>query len=54
MKNCIEDWETKLDKIVAETINQNMTLISGIPPTKIPNPSFGKIVQICIHQRKKH
>jgi hypothetical protein len=30
--NCIEDWETKLDKIVSETINQNMTLISGIPP----------------------
>jgi len=30
--NCIEDWETKLDQIVAETINQNMTLISGIPP----------------------
>jgi len=30
--NCIEDWETKLDKIVAETIDQNMTLISGIPP----------------------
>ena len=30
--NCIEDWETKLDKIVAETIQQNMTLISGIPP----------------------
>ncbi len=30
--NCIEDWETKLDKIVAETILQNMTLISGIPP----------------------
>ncbi len=30
--NCIEDWETKLDKIVAETVNQNMTLISGIPP----------------------
>ena len=30
--NCIEDWETKLDKIVAETINENMTLISGIPP----------------------
>jgi ferredoxin len=28
----LEDWETKLDKIVAETINQNMTLISGIPP----------------------
>jgi len=30
--NCIEDWETKLDRIVDETINQNMTLISGIPP----------------------
>lgn len=30
--NCIEDWETKLDKIVAETLGQNMTLISGIPP----------------------
>lgn len=30
--NCIDEWETKLDKIVEETINQNMTLISGIPP----------------------
>lgn len=30
--NCIEDWETKLQKIVDETINQRMTLISGIPP----------------------
>src|SRR5690242_10372442 len=30
--NCIEDWETKLDKIVEETMNQDMTLISGIPP----------------------
>ena len=30
--NCIEDWETKLDKIVAETIHQDMRLISGIPP----------------------
>ena len=30
--NCIEDWETKLEKIVDETINENMTLISGIPP----------------------
>jgi hypothetical protein len=30
--NCIEDWETKLDKVVEETISQNMTLISGIPP----------------------
>ena len=30
--NCIEEWEEKLDKIVKETIEQNMTLISGIPP----------------------
>ncbi|MDR3711593.1 MAG: GH3 auxin-responsive promoter family protein [Puia sp.] len=30
--NCIEDWETKLDKIVEETLGQNMSLISGIPP----------------------
>ena len=30
--NCIEDWETKVDAIVNETLNENMTLISGIPP----------------------
>lgn len=30
--NCIEDWETKLDKIVEETMEKPMTLISGIPP----------------------
>jgi hypothetical protein len=30
--NCIEDWETKLDKIIDETIDQDMRLISGIPP----------------------
>src|SRR5882724_6479166 len=30
--NCIEEWEAKLDKIVEETINQDMTLIGGIPP----------------------
>ena len=30
--NCIEDWEQKLEKIVDETIGENMTLISGIPP----------------------
>ena len=30
--NCIEDWETKVDKIVEETEKENMTLISGIPP----------------------
>ena len=30
--NCIEDWETKVDAIVQETIQENMTVISGIPP----------------------
>ncbi|HQY10931.1 MAG: GH3 auxin-responsive promoter family protein [Ferruginibacter sp.] len=30
--NCIDEWEEKLDKIVEETISQDMTLISGIPP----------------------
>ncbi len=30
--NCIEDWEEKLEKIIDETLSQNMTLISGIPP----------------------
>lgn len=30
--NLIEDWEKKVDQIVEETYNQNMTLISGIPP----------------------
>ena len=29
--NCIEDWETKVDAIVAETINEDMAVISGIP-----------------------
>ena len=30
--NCIEDWESKVDHIVEETKNQDMTFISGIPP----------------------
>lgn len=30
--NIIEDWETKLDKIVEETLKVDMRLISGIPP----------------------
>lgn len=29
--NCIEDWETKVNAIVEETVNENMTIISGIP-----------------------
>jgi hypothetical protein len=30
--NCIDDWEEKLDRIIDETLKENMTLISGIPP----------------------
>ena len=29
--NCIEDWETKVDEIVKETVVEDMRLISGIP-----------------------
>ena len=29
--NCIEDWETKVDAIVEETLPKDMTIISGIP-----------------------
>ena len=29
--NCIEDWDTKVNAIVDETINEDMTVISGIP-----------------------
>lgn len=29
--NCIEDWETKVDKIVDETLQEDMSVISGIP-----------------------
>jgi len=29
--NCIEDWETKVDAIVEETLQENMTAIAGIP-----------------------
>jgi GH3 auxin-responsive promoter len=30
--NCIEDWETKLEKVIDETLPVDMSLISGIPP----------------------
>ncbi|NNE78473.1 MAG: GH3 auxin-responsive promoter family protein [Pricia sp.] len=29
--NCIEDWETKVNAIVDETIKEDMTVIAGIP-----------------------
>ena len=30
--NCIEDWEEKIEAIVEETVNQDMRILSGIPP----------------------
>ncbi len=30
--NCIEDWEAKLEKVIEETLKEDMSLISGIPP----------------------
>ena len=41
--NCIEDWETKVDKVVEETLPENMTLISGIPPWLVMY--FEKLIQ---------
>ena len=29
--NCIEDWESKVEAVIDETIDQDMTLIGGIP-----------------------
>lgn len=29
--NCIEDWETKVNEVVKETENEDMTVIAGIP-----------------------
>ncbi len=42
--NCIEEWEEKLDKIVEETLGQNLTLIGGIPPWM--QMYFDRIVQV--------
>jgi phenylacetate-coenzyme A ligase PaaK-like adenylate-forming protein len=49
--NCIDDWEQKVDAIVDETIHQDMTLISGIPPwvqmyfDKLSEKSGGKPIK---------
>ena len=49
--NCIDDWESKVDAIVDETINENMTLISGIPAwvqmyfEKLQKKSGGKLIK---------
>ena len=42
--NCIEDWEKKVDAIVEETRNENMTVISGIPSWV--QMYFEKLIQV--------
>lgn len=50
--NCIEDWETKVDAIVEETLQENMTIISGIPSwvqmyfEKIQNKTGKKVGEV--------
>ncbi|MHA4894823.1 GH3 auxin-responsive promoter family protein [Pedobacter sp. PWIIR3] len=49
--NCIEDWEQKVDAIVEETWQEDMRLISGIPPwvqmyfDKLTEKSDGKKIK---------
>jgi hypothetical protein len=49
--NCMEDWEQKVDAIVDETMNEDMRLISGIPPwcqmyfDRLSAKSGGKIIK---------
>ena len=49
--NCIEDWEVKIDAIVDETIEENMTVIGGIPSwiqmyfEKLQERSGGKTIK---------
>ncbi len=50
--NCIEDWETKVEAIVEETLPENMTVISGIPSwvqmyfEKIQNKTGKKVGEV--------
>ena len=49
--NCIEDWEQKVDAIVEETYQEDLRLISGIPPwvqmyfDKLTGKSGGKKIK---------
>ncbi len=53
--NCIEDWEQKLEKIIDETLDKEMSLISGIPPwvqmyfDRIENRTSKKIKDVFPH-----
>ena len=49
--NCIDDWEEKVEALVNETLPEDMTLISGIPPwiqmyfDKLTEKSGGKKIK---------
>lgn len=53
--NCIDDWETKVDVIVEETLKEKMTVISGIPPwvqmyfEKLQKKTGKKVAEIFKH-----
>ena len=49
--NCIEDWEQKVDAIVAETKNEDMRLISGIPPWC--QMYFDRLLAVCDDKKIK-
>jgi hypothetical protein len=49
--NCIEDWEEKVDAIAKQTLSENMTLISGIPPWV--QMYFDKLLEISGKQHIK-
>jgi hypothetical protein len=45
--NCIEDWEHKVDSIVKETKDENMTVIAGIPSWV---QMYFEKLQACTHK----
>jgi len=45
LTNCIEDWELKVDAIVEETKNEDLRLISGIPPWC--QMYFDRLSEVC-------
>ena len=49
--NCIEDWEQKVDAIVVDTKNEDMRLISGIPPWC--QMYFDKLSAVCDDKKIK-
>jgi hypothetical protein len=49
--NCIEDWEQKVEAIAHETLRENMSLISGIPPWCVMY--FEKLLELTGRQHVK-